>query len=215
MIMRAFIFSCVATLALAGAAFAQQPPVGGPLVLEPVRDEFVVSPEVKLTDFDHHVGTLVGATAGALVDKQLFLGGGGYGLVHQSGTNRGFGYGGFVIGWLFDAKQPVTVTAKALLGFGTAWQSQSDQIYVPYCTGPGNRTCSAAASSYYYPYGYGYHSHTGFLVAEPEIDVAGRVGQHVRLSAGIGYRATDEPWGYDLRTGGLTASFSALLTLGK
>jgi hypothetical protein len=45
--------------------------------------------------------------------------------------------------------------------------------------------------------------------------VVARLGTHARFTAGFGYRATDEPHGLDLHTGGFTGSFSVQVLLGK
>jgi hypothetical protein len=203
--MRALILALITTALFSAAAFAQQSaPPGGPLVLQPVGNGFMFGPDVKITDLHDKVGTLVGGYAGALIDSQLFLGGAGYGLVYAQGsTHQHMGYGGFVIGWAFDPRRPVTVSTKALLGFGEAWQG--DQSY--YCTGRG---CGG-----YYPYAYGYGVRAAFFVAEPEIDLVARIGRNLQLTGGIGYRATNEPYGYNLHTGGVTGSFSVGFAVGK
>lgn len=207
--MRALVFALSAVVLFSAAAFAQQPaPAGGPLVLQPVRNDFVFGPDVKITDLGGNVGTLVGGYAGVLVDSQLFLGGAGYGLVYEQGsTHRHMGYGGFVVGWVFDPRRPVTVSAKTLLGFGESWQG--NQSY--YCTG---RRCDGYYG-YGYGYDYGYGVRSGFFVAEPELDVVARIGRNLRLMGGVGYRATDEPYGGHLHTGGVTGSFSVGFALGK
>jgi hypothetical protein len=212
--MRAFIPALAAILVFtfAAGASAQQPPApgsGGPLVLEPVNHGFVLAPDIKLTDINRKFSTLVGGYGLWVLDDQLFMGGAGYGLAYQKGNHPGMGYGGFVIGWFFDPHKPVTVSAKGLLGFGATSQPLGN---VTYCARP-EYVCALPVTNYGYPYGYRYH--TTFFVAEPEVDVVAKLGTHTRFTGGIGYRATDDPRGLSLHTGGVAGSFSVQVLLGK
>ena len=99
---RAAAITC-ALLALPLAASAQDasaepqaPRTQGPMTVERVKSGFVVTPEVKITSFDHSTSELIGADGGWLADKMFFIGGGGYWMVNQN-HDRELAYGGLVV----------------------------------------------------------------------------------------------------------------------
>ena len=104
-------------LLLPGAALAQT--TQGPLALERIESPFVVAPDYKITALDGSTGQLAGAYGGRLFDKTLFVGGGYYWLVDGSGGEE-MRYGGLILGWSIPAGGAVRLSARGLVGFGTA-----------------------------------------------------------------------------------------------
>jgi len=216
--------------AWARPALAQQAGPGGPLVIQPIENHVVVAPEVKITDLEGETGTLVGATVGWLKDGQLLLGGAGYGLVDYGHHNNtpGFGYGGFVIGWYFDPDRPVSVSAKALLGFG-GFTNSHGVVPVPYCATPNDPACvTVNPNSSVDNHGNDFfHFHNGFAVLEPEMDVHAKISKHAQITGGIGYRIAGAYYGgyyggyyypyggHGYSIHGVTATISMQFALGK
>jgi hypothetical protein len=199
------VLSILATFCLARDAAAQQQGTSGPLVLEPLKNGAVVAPEVKITEFAGDVGTLVGAYGGYVNDDQLLIGGGGYWLVDGK-NGREFGYGGAVIGWTMQPARAVSVGFRSLVGFGGTSQPvgvvyPAYPVYPPF--GPFPTPINVHRIDNHY---YGFHH--GVFVAEPQVDVRMKLGDLVRVTAGIGYRAVNDWYSHNNGLGGVAGSFS-------
>ena len=211
-----------------GAARAQQPgppPSGGPLVLEPMHNGFLLAPALKFTKLDGKVEPLAGVYGGWIKDDRLFLGGGAYWRadrkrhnndLHDSRTQSDLIYGGAVVGWFFNPNQPVSFSAKVLAGVGQF--SQPVSIQVLYCAQLEERLCAAI------PPVPGYHDdgrdgrfrfHREFFIVEPEFDVQARITSRIRLGAGAGYRLADRQRGFDRSMRAATGSVSVQFRLGR
>jgi hypothetical protein len=193
--------------ALAQETRNQGPPNQGPMTVERVKSGFLVTPDVKITEVDHRTSELVGAYAGWLTDDTFFIGGGGYWLANQSVRRDmgDMGYGGLVVQWLVHAKEPIGFSVKGLVGGGATRSSStiSRTIRVPDLRGgrfddgrPGTLTLSSAR----------FRTATGFLVAEPEVDLLIRLTPRMRLTAGAGYRLIAAEHRDDRRLGGAVGS---------
>jgi hypothetical protein len=166
------------------------------MIVERVKSGFLVAPDFKITEVDHRTSELVGAYAGWLTDETFFIGGGGYWLANQP-NDRDMGYGGLVVQWLVRAQQPIGLSIKGLIGGGATTSSTtiSRAIPVPDLRGgrlddrgrPGATTVTAAR----------FRTHTGFFVAEPEVDLLIRLTHGMRLTAGAGYRLVAAKYGDD------------------
>jgi hypothetical protein len=209
----------LALLCGAAAARAQQPPPtpGGPLVLEPMDNGFVVAPDVKFTKVNGEMATLAGAYAGWLGDNRLFVGGGAYWRADKKRDANELAYGGLVVGWFFNPSSPVTLSAKSLVGVGQFSQTldvidtispgcdwRDLSICKPIAQAPGNGR-----------FDRNLRFRNDFLVLEPEVDVQAKLGRRVRLTAGAGYRLIDGERGLDRVTRGATGSVSVQFRLGK
>jgi hypothetical protein len=197
-------------------ALAQQaggPTQGGPLVLQPVSNGFLVAPDVKVSQIHGQTETFAGGYGGWVSDGRLLIGGGGYGLA-SGPHNIGLGYGGVVIGWLGPANHGLTLSARGLLGFGETTQYvAATAVPPPVYPTPNNGPYYGPG---YSPYGsVGYHQ--GVFVAEPEVDADVTIASSAHFIVGAGYRAVNvfHYYGYYGYTGpsysqlsGPTASFS-------
>ena len=89
------------------------------VVVEEVKHDLVLGPEVKFTQVNDRDATLVGGYAGILMDKSLLVGAAGYGLAN--GTHRfRMAYGGGLVEWYLFSRRAIDVSIRGLLGGGTA-----------------------------------------------------------------------------------------------
>ena len=165
-------------------------PVGqGPMTVERVHSGFLVTPEIKVTRFDHRTTEVVGADAGWLADKTFFIGGGGYWMANQS-HDRQLAYGGLVLGLSTPVDSPFSVGVKTLLGGGRATVARSftvfdtdgrgDGIRILVPDGPGRTVLPPLTNTV--------RLREDFVVFEPEVNVAFKMSKRLRVTAGAGYR---------------------------
>jgi len=144
-------------------------------------DGFVIAPDYRITDINHHTAQMVGAYGGYVFAKQLLVGAGGY---WQADSTDGahMVYAGPVVEWRMFPDRTVGLNLHGLVGGGWRyfdddfynWRIRSDRFLPP----PGTR-----------PVRHGWYN-DGFFVAEPEAQVVVRLGSWIRLQGGAGYRAT-------------------------
>jgi len=197
---RAAAITC-ALLALPLAASAQDasaepqaPRTQGPMTVERVKSGFVVTPEVKITSFDHSTSELIGADGGWLADKMFFIGGGGYWMVNQN-HDRELAYGGLVLGVSTPVDRPFSFGVKTLFGGGTATIGRSittfnDDIRIQT---PGGRPTVVVPT----PIVTNVRFHDDFFVVEPQAQVAFKMSKWIRVTAGAGYRWTGHYYYHD------------------
>jgi len=122
---------------------------------------------------------------------QVMLGGGAYFQLDDYASEQ-MAYGGFVAEYRLFHNQPVGVALHGLAGFGAT----NVPIY-----GHGSRY------GYYGSCGYGYAyygcPYDGFFIGEPEVRVAARFSDSLRLVGGVGYRFTSSDF---YRLNGLAGS---------
>ena len=162
---------------------AAQAPSGasGGIVRTAAEDGFVIAPDYRVTEINHHTAQMVGAYGGYVFAKQLLIGAGGYWQADTTDGARMF-YTGPVVEWRLFPDSTVGLNLHGLVGGGwrylddnfAYWQIRSDRFLPP----PGART---------FPRGW---YNDGFFVAEPEAQVVWRVGSWARVQGGVGYRAT-------------------------
>jgi hypothetical protein len=208
------LLALVAAASIPAAAHAQAsaPQITqGPMIVERVHSGFMIAPDVKVTDVDHHTSELVGGYGGWLTDDAIFVGGGGYWLANNT-SDRSMGYGGLVVRWLAHTGDRVGYSAGGLVGGGQSRLATT--ITTPVLPplpldlrgAPGRdlndlirriptRTTTVQLRE-------------GFFLAEPDLDVMLRVARHMRLTVGAGYRfvGADRDDGSRLR--GPTASIA-------
>src|SRR5438093_1008048 len=121
--MRIFIRYCwtIVLVSLLGvpAAFAQNAPTTGPLVLERIHDGFVIAPDYKVTTLDDNTAQLAGAYAGRTIDDRLLVGGAAYWLVDGPDRSK-LTYGGLLVGWSIRNTGRIRFGARGLAGVGSA-----------------------------------------------------------------------------------------------
>jgi hypothetical protein len=164
--------------------------------LEPSGDGFVLAPDFKFTEMNNRTTGFAGFYAGAVFAGRVMLGGGAYFQLDDYASEQ-MAYGGFVAEYRLFHDHPVGVALHGLAGFGAT----SVPIY-----GHGGRY---GYYGYYSNCGYGYAyygcPYDGFLIGEPEVRVAARFSDSLRLVGGIGYRFTSSDF---YRLNGLVGSIS-------
>jgi hypothetical protein len=158
----------------------------GPLVLQPIQNAVVFTPDFKFTDIAGTTGELLGAYAGVDFDRKFLVGAAGYWLVDPTNVVS-MGYGGVLFGWrLLGGHGPVRLDVRDLVGGGSA---TAYAVYNGgYVAGPPPQVDPRHPYYPYYP-GYGYPGRwTGFFVTEPEARVQLAFSSAVAIDAGVSYR---------------------------
>lgn len=179
--------------------FGPPPPQPGPIrqvsAARPTEDGFVFAPDFKVTDMNHRTTGFAGFYGGAVFAGKVMIGGGAYFQLDDYNSEQ-MAYGGLVAEYRLFHDHPVGITLHGLVGYGAT----NLGIY-------GN-----GGGRYYYNYGcgygYGYYGYgcpyDGFFIGEPEVHVAARIGDSLRIVGGVGYRFTSADF-YKLN--GITGSF--------
>jgi len=157
----------------------------------------VFAPDVRFTQVNGATTTFIGGYGGMVFGRQLLIGFGAYfqvgGAYPVNGPyNNNMNYFGPVIEYRFLPEKPIGLNVHALIGGGVNYGGNC--CYPGFPVYPG--------SPVYYPY------NQGFFVAEPEVQLVGRISSMVRVQGAIGYRITS---GYNLD--GVSGSIS--LQIGK
>ena len=181
--------------------FGTPPPVRqpGPIQQVSVRriseDGPVFGTDFKITELNNRTTGLLGFYGGMVFAGQVMIGGGAYFQLDDYYSEQ-LAYGGLVAEYRLFHDHPVGVTLHGLVGFGATnvgifsggKKGRYDYGYYGGC-------------SYWYAYGCPYD---GFFVGEPEVQVAARLNNGVRLFGGVGYRFTSSDV---YRLDGITGSF--------
>lgn len=168
------------------------------LVVEPVRNPFVVAPDYKVTHVNGDTGQLAGGYAGRLFDDTLFVGGGGYWLVNGSGGDA-LRYGGVLVGWSAPLGGRIRFGVRGLAGVGQATLGQDVTTGLTPAGGRAGMRDPRVIRFGGAPFGGRGGSTPGtlrlrfredFFVFEPQASVATRLTRHLGLQWGAGYRLT-------------------------
>jgi hypothetical protein len=188
-------------LLVPGIALAQTTPAQGPLVVERVRNPFVVAPDYKVTDLDGEFGQLAGFYVGKSLQDRLFIGGAGYWLVNGSGGDE-LWYGGLLAGWSMPFGNRIRFGARSLVGIGSATLGSEVDVLRRldgqrgFADGRGvrdNRNVTrfgAAGRGDLQPTTIRVRAQDDFFVVEPQANVFTRISDHVGLQWAGGYRLT-------------------------
>jgi hypothetical protein len=178
----------------------------GPMIVERVKNGFLVAPDFKVTEVDHKTSELAGAYAGWVTDNTLLIGAGGYWLANQS-RDREMAYGGLVVGWLSRTNHRFGFGAKALVGGGQATLSNTivdverlDNRGGPFGRGPSSPREHPVLQQ------HSVRFHDGFFIVDPEANLLVNLTRRLRLTGGVGYRLTSGARGTDDRLRGVTGS---------
>jgi hypothetical protein len=240
----ASMLAAVAFLAVGPSGLWAQEPAGPPapetpgptapaakeerhLTIERIQNGFLVAPDNKFTEIDGRYGNLLGFYAGYMMDRTLFIGAGGYWLTNGS-HDREMGYGGGVFEWLVHGDRRFGLSARALIGGGSATLTSTvtgvpvPPYPVPYWGGNGPGGSWGAGGPGWpdggwpgnWPDGWptrgtGFlRTHDDFFVAEPQLDVSWKITGWIHLNAGGGYRFIAGTRDMDHRLRGASGSLS-------
>lgn len=157
-------------------------------------------PVVKFTSINNQFALLVGGRGGWILNHQLVIGGGGYGLVNEVKANESFfgtrylmnmGYGGFEIEYILDPNKVLHGSIYLLLGGG--------------------------AINHRNPYNHDWpdldwdKNADVFFIAEPALNLELNIVTFMRVNLGVSYRFISGVEKYDFKNSDL-AGASALLT---
>lgn len=194
--------NCLGVIALAGvlstpvsaqtnASAGEQVPAPvapqGPLVLEPIKDRWVIAPEAKVTEIDGTTAGLIGGYGGILLQGSVLVGGAAYTMLNGPRDSE-LTYGGVMVGVTFGDERRLSYGVRGLVGVGTSQLSTSIRFGAPLHSMPDSRNS------------HGFSTETmtqkvrfdeTFLVAEPQAEVAVRLAESWRLAFGVGYRFTN------------------------
>ncbi len=163
----------------------------GPLVLQPIHNDFVITPDFKFTQIANTTGELLGGYAGVDFDRKFLVGGAGYWLVDPTNVIS-MGYGGVLFGWrVTSGDGPVRVDLRGLVGGGSA---STYNVYGPGYVPPQVNPQHGYPYYPYYPY---YYPWIGFFVTEPEARVQIALGPNVAIDAGVSYRVVAAASGFE------------------
>lgn len=183
-------------------ASQEPPPAPARPTVERMKNGFVVAPDVRLTEVDGDFASLAGAQLGWMTDKTLFVGFAGYWLA-DGAEDRDMAYGGAVVEWALRGDQRFGVSARALLGGGSATLSRPQgTLEPPRFQGPFHRRGFAP-----------FHGRTAllrddFFVAEPQLNLLWNVKDWLRVNAGVGYRFIDTEASVEDRLRGVSGGFA-------
>jgi hypothetical protein len=170
----------LSVLLLPRAAAAQGS--SGPMTVQRIGNSAFFAPDFKITDFNGKACGLAGAYGGYLIENAFFIGAGGYWLTDTS-PERDMWYFGLVTGVYVNRDRAVGFGVKALIGGGEATIGQQYYNYVqPRRGGP---SVPVTGTNFY---------HASMFVFEPEADVVVHLNQHMKLTGGVGYRLTGDPY---------------------
>lgn len=197
---------------------AAAPKDEGRLTVERVQNGFVFAPDNRFTEVDGRYGNLLGGYAGWMVDRTILIGAGGYWLTNGS-RDREMSYGGAVVEWLVHGDRRFGLSARALIGGGSATLTTTLALPSPYPL-PGQGSPEWGHMPGRGPWGPPWPGwptsgtfpiHDGFFVAEPQLNVNFRITGWIHVSAGGGYRFVDGAHDMDHRLRGASGSLSVQL----
>lgn len=154
-------------------------------------------PEVKFTQFDQNFAVLVGGKGGWIINHQIIIGGGGYGLVNKIDAKvsingevplLNFGYGGLILEYVQDWDKLFHYTFSALIGGGGISYRHRDN------SNTGNNFMS-----------------NNFFVVEPAANGEANIASFFRINLGVSYRwlSNVDLNGFNSdKLGGLTANLT-------
>jgi len=161
----------------------QPGPVRQVSVRRPSEDGFVFAPDFKFAQMNNRTASFAGFYGGMVFAGTVMIGGGAYFQLDGYPSEQ-MAYGGLVAEYRLFHDHPVHVTLHGLAGYGATnvgFYGNHGPYPNPYYYGYGN-----CGYGYYY-YGCPYD---GFFIGEPQVQVAARLGDSMRLVGGVGYRFT-------------------------
>jgi hypothetical protein len=158
------------------------------VVVEEVKHDLVLGPEVKFTQVNDRDATLVGGYAGILMDKSLLIGAAAYGLAN--GTHRfRMAYGGGLVEWYLFSGRAVDVSLRGLVGAGRARVAHSWSGFEAADRVVAFGHSGTAPTSLVYE--------TDFVIGEPQLNIVWHAPRWISISAGVSYRAIGSANGFE------------------
>jgi hypothetical protein len=174
-------------------------PASSSVVVERVENTAILAPDFKYTNIDNVDGFLLGAYGGVLVDKTVFIGGGGYWMANGNDLHE-LGYGGLIVEWHFLRSKNASVSVGGLGGYG--WARVPFSYAWDVCYPPGMQAPRHGG------YGYCGYGEVGFMVGEPQVSAVFRVADGLSIAATVGYRFAAFASGQEDRLRGVTGGVS-------
>lgn len=185
-------------------------PVHGPLVVEQIKDRYVLAPEAKVTQFDDTAAALVGGYGGILLQGAVLVGGGVY-TMPDGPNDSELTYGGLVVGVLFGGERRFSYGVRGLVGIGTSELSTSIRFGVPNRPMPRSHGDLGGADAIVRDVRFD----ETFAVVEPQAEAAVRLSDNWRLSFGVGYRFTNASDFTNDRINGVTGTVAIVFGSGR
>jgi hypothetical protein len=202
-----------------------------------IDSNILIAPDYKFTEIDGDFGGLAGFYGGWLINQRFLIGGGAYFQTNGGGTSD-MKYGGAVLEYFFNPSRVVNISARGLVGGGTATLNRFGFGRFP---GFGNGfldlggilgnldlgNIDLGEITRRFGGGRGFdldrlpldrldldlrnvlEVDETFLVAVPEVNVTLNVTEQFRLGFGGGYRFIGAANGFEDRLEGLTANVAA------
>ena len=148
------------------------------------EDGFMIAPDYRVTEINHHTAQLLGAYGGYVFGGQFLVGAGGYWQVDSTDGLR-IAYGGPVFEWRVFPDKAVGFNVHGLIGGG--WRYADDSYFANFGRPRVDHRGMPTGRFNTLPYGF---YDDAFFVAEPEAQVVVRLASWIRLQGGVGYRAT-------------------------
>jgi hypothetical protein len=197
-------------------SFAQSTETQG---LEKIQNGFVVAPDFKFSEMDGESANLLGAYAGWLTDRKLFIGGGAYWLT-SGPAGADLAYGGALVEWFARRNDRFNLSFRGLAGLGTGTVAVDvGDFPVPdlpdrgFGAHGGRGAYGGRGGRFPHPFPSSLRVDEAFFVAEPQANASYTFTSWLRLGAGAGYRLVAGASGLESRFRGPTASVS--LQFGK
>ena len=191
----------------ASSAAAQTPSADvqqGPLVLTPIHDPIVFSPDVEVTKVNHQTGTLAGGYAGKRFDRRFLVGGGAYWLADPRRDTEMF-FVGMLTGWRVLGNDRFGLEARLFAGAGQGEIVQTVQTYARPDFHASNPVVITQRVRF----------RDDFWVAEPKVVFNIDLTDAVRVNVGAGYRATTSARGFGDVFNGATGTVGVEFDLGR
>lgn len=155
--------------------------IQGPIIIQRLESGWAIAPDVKVTRFDSGTHTLAGAYGGYVIDNQLLIGAAADFLTDPQHRRRELAYGGAFVQWRRGVDRLFGFSVQGLIGGGSA--TATGDVSVVHFDRTDTRKLTPVFTTERLPF------REDFFVAEPGANVIVRLGSHVRLHAGGGYRA--------------------------
>ena len=172
--MKQYLLSTLLLIFFSSAAFGQKQQT---LISGNVEHGGYGSPVVKLVTLNGTNAVMVGGRGGWIINHQLVISGGGYGLASEVSTPNDslmdFGYGGFTLEYIINSDGLLHLSVETMIGGGGLGQRNHDHVVGDVA------------------------QNDQFFLIEPGVHAELNVTSFFRVGAGVSYRLTNgiNSWG--------------------